>query len=223
MKEEKNITEAPTANLERTTIVGKIDDSVTIEINNLPKDFSFAYTFFRNIEQECRLLKKEIEKAQNNGDKDMASYLESALQFFYDHPVEKNYYVGGLSFSLVLDAIKTLAFRGKLLFTTSVAGCVRERIEREISLIRHEYWYCKEIVSILPEKMDQVMTIIRKADTVDEAIEKLQSEMSLTAGAAECICNLPLSTIGDEDLLKQCKKSIKYLLSYLKHLKSNIF
>ena len=51
MKEEKNITEAPTTNSERTTIVGKIGDYVTMEIDNLPKDFSFAYTFFRNIEQ----------------------------------------------------------------------------------------------------------------------------------------------------------------------------
>lgn len=154
MKKEKNITEALTANSERTTIVGKKGDSVTIEIKDLHKDFSFAYTFFRNVEQECRLLKKEIEKAQNNGDRVMATYLESAHQFFYDHPVEKNFYVGGLSFSLALDAIKTLAFKGELIFTTSVARCIRDCIDREICLIHQEYEYCKILAGIIPEKMD---------------------------------------------------------------------
>lgn len=220
MKEEKNITETPTANTERTTIVGKIGASVTIGIKNLPKDFSFAYTFFRNIKQECRLLKKEIEKARNNGDKVMATYLESALQFFNDHPVEKNYYVGGVRIPPVLDAIQTLAFKGELIFTTSVARCVRDCIEREICLIHQEYEYCKIFAGIIPEKMDQVITIIRKADTLEEAIEKLQSEMSLTAGAAECFCAAPLSTITNKELVTQKVKSMKYLLTYLKHLKT---
>lgn len=207
-------------NSELITIVGKMGDSVTMEINNLSKDFSFAYTFFRNIEQECRLLKKEIEKAQNNGDKVMATYLESALKFFNDHPVEKNFYVGGVSISPVLDAIQTLAFKGELIFSTSVALCVRDCIEKEICLIHQEYEYCKIFAGIIPEKIDQVITIIRKADTMDDAIEKLQSEMSLTAGTAELLCATPLSTITDTELVMQKIKSIKYLLSYLKHLKT---
>ena len=220
MKEEKNITEAPTTNSERTTIVGQIDDSITIEIKNLPKDFSFAYTFFRNIEQECRLLKKEIEKARNNGDKVMATYLESALQFFSDHPVEKNFYVGGVSIPRVLDAIQTLAFKGELIFTTSVARCVRDCIEREICLIHQEYEYCKIFAGIIPEKIDQVISIIHSAKNEEEAIEKLQSEMSLTAGAAECICAAPLSTITDTELVTQKIMSMKLLLAYLKYLKT---
>lgn len=102
----------------------------------------------------------------------MATYLESAIQFFKDHPVEKNYYVGGLSFSPVLDAIKTLAFEGKLLFTTSVAICVRDRIEREISLIHQEYEYCKEVLGVesYTENFDQVISIIREADTSIDVI-----------------------------------------------------
>lgn len=35
---------------ELITIVGKVGVSVTIEIKNLPEDFSFAYTFFWNTE-----------------------------------------------------------------------------------------------------------------------------------------------------------------------------
>lgn len=222
MKEEKIKTAASKGRYEQTTIVGKMGDSVTIEIKNLPEDFSFAYTFFRNIGQECRLLKREIEKAQNRGDKVIATYLESALQFFKDHPVKKNFYVGGLSFSPVLDAIQTLAFQEELLFTTSVAGCIRDRIEREISLIHQEYEYCKEIldVSSNTENIDQAIIIIRKADTLEEAIEKLQSEMSLTAGAAECICAAPLPTITNKDLVIQKISSMEFLLSYLKHLQS---
>lgn len=210
----------PMAKSELTSIVGKIGDTVTFEIKDLPKDFSFAYTFFRNIEQECRLLKKEIEKARNNGDKVMMTYLESALQFFNDHPVEKDYYVGGVSISPVLDAIQTLAFKGELIFTTSVARCVRDTIEREICLIHQEYEYCKIFAGIIPEKIDQVITIIRRANTEEEAIEKLQSEMSLTVGAAECFCAAPLNTITNEELVTQKIKSIKYLLSYLKHLRT---
>lgn len=220
MKEEKNITEAPTTNSERTTIVGKIDDSITIEIKNLPKDFSFAYTFFRNIEQECRLLKKEIEKARNNGNKVMATYLESALQFFNDHPVEKNYYVGDFSISPVLDAIHILAFEGELIFTTSVARCVRDRIDIEIGIIHQEYEYCKTLSGIIPDKIDQVKSIIDNANNEEEAIEKLQSEMSLSACEAECLFSITLSSLADRDLITQKVKSIKYLLSYLKHLRT---
>ena len=80
--------EVADSNSELITIVGKVGDSVTIEIKNRPEDFSFAYIFFRNTEQECRLIKKDIEKAD---DKVTAKYLKSALQFFYDHPVPKNF------------------------------------------------------------------------------------------------------------------------------------
>lgn len=224
MKEEKNPAEAPSANSEQTTTVGKLGDSVTIEIKNLPKDFSFAYTFFRNIEQECRLLKRETEKAQNNGNKVTAEYLESALQFFNEHPVPKNFYVGGISFSPVLDVIQTLAFDGELLFTTSVAQCVRGRIEEEIIDIHQEYEYCKAVLGIASSTndLDKAIVIIRKASTWEEAVEKLQSEMSLSAGAAECLCTAPLNTITDTELLTQKIKSIKYLLTYLKHLKNII-
>lgn len=210
----------PMAKSELTTIVGKIGDTVTLEIKDLPKDFSFAYTFFRNIEQECRLLKKEIEKARNNGDKVIATYLESALQFFNDHPVEKNFYAGGVSISPVLDAIQTLAFKGELIFTTSVARCVRDRIDIEIDVIHQEYECCKTLSGIIPDKIDQVISIIRNAKNEEEAIEKLQSEMSLSACEAECLCSITLSTLTDRDLITQKVKSIKYLLSYLKHLRT---
>lgn len=227
MKEEKIKTVAPKGEYERTTIVGKVGDSVKIKIIKLPEDFSFAYTFFRNIGQECRSLKREIEEAQNHGDKVMAAYFESALQFFKDHPVAKNFYVGGLSFSLVLDAIKTLACQGKLLFTTSVAGCVRERIDKEIIIIRQEYENCKEIESISPEKIDQVKKIIHRActeGTIEKLHEKLQSEISLSAGAAECIYSnkFMLEIITDTDMVKLCTRSMKFLLTYLKHLKTLI-
>ena len=210
----------PMAKSELTTIVGKIGDIVTLEIKDLPKDFSFAYTFFRNIEQECGLLKKEIEKARINGDKVMETYLESALQFFNDYPVEKNYYVGGVSITPVLDTIQTLAFKGELIFTTSVARCVRDCIEREIDAVHQEYEYCKIFAGIIPDKIDQVISIIHKAKNEEKAIEKLQSEMSLTAGAAECFCDAPLSTITNKELVIQKVKSMKYLLTYLKHLKT---
>lgn len=209
-----------TESSKRTTIVGKEGDSVILEINNLPKDFSFAYTFFRSIEQECRLLKREIEKAFENNNKVRAAYLESAQQFFKEHPVPDNFYVGGVSNSPVLDVIQTLARDGELLFSTSVALGVRDRIEREIILIRQEYEYCKTFAGIIPEKIEQVITIIRMANTEEEAIKNLQSEMSLTVGAAECICAAPLSTISNEGLVTQKIKSIKFLLSYLKHLQS---
>ena len=227
MKEEKNTefkTVASKGRFDRTTtIVGKIGDTVTLEIKNLPKDFSFAYTFFRNIELECRLLKKEIEKARNNGDKVMATYLESALQFFNDHPVEKYYYVGGVSIPPVLDAIQTLAFKGKLIFTTSVARCVRDCIEREIEAVHQEYEYCKIFAGIIPDKIDQVISIIHNANNEVELIETLQSELSLTAGAAECLRAAPLVAISDIELTELVMHkitSIKYLLSYLKHLKT---
>lgn len=225
MKEEKIKTAASKGKYDRTTIVGKMGDTITIEIKKLHEDFSFAYTFFRNIGQECRLLKRDIEKAKKHGDKVMTAYFESALQFFKNHPVEKNFYLGGLSLSLVLDAIKTLAFHGKLLFTTSVAGCVRDRIDKEISIIRQEYENCKEIESILPEKIDQVTKIIHRADTEDGTIEKLQSEISLSGGAAECIYSnkFMLEIITDTDMVKQCTRSMKFLLSYLKHLKTITF
>lgn len=228
MKEEKIKTVVSKGRYDRITIVGKKGDTITIEIKKLPEDFSFAYTFFRNIEQECRLLKREIEKAQNHGDKGMATYFESALQFFKDHPVEKNFYVGGLSLSLVLDALKTLAFHGKLLFTTSVAGCVRERVDKEISIIRQVYGYCKEVESILPEKIDKVTKIIHRGGTEEGTIEKLQLEISLSAGAAECIYSLRfmLDFITDTDftdLVIHYTESLKFLLSYLKHLKTITF
>lgn len=79
MKEEKNIIDAPSPNSGLTAIVGNVDDSVTIEIKIHPEGFSFAYTFFRNTEQECRLIKKEIEKAEKTDDKVTAEYLKSAL------------------------------------------------------------------------------------------------------------------------------------------------
>lgn len=207
----------PTSEL--ITIVGKVGDSVTIEIKNLPKDFSFAYTFFRNIEQECRLIKKEIENAEKTYDKVTAEYLKSALQFFYDHPVPKNFYVGGVSFSPILDAIQTLSYQGKLFFTTPVALCVRDRFDIEIDAIHKEYECCKAIARII-HKIDQVITIIRRSDTEEKAIDTLQSEFSLTVGEAECLCAAPLSTITDTELVMQKIKSMKLLLAYLKHLKT---
>lgn len=59
----------PFVKSEMTSVVGKVGDSVTIEIQTLPDDFSFAYTFFRNYRQELDLLKKEIQKARNTEDK----------------------------------------------------------------------------------------------------------------------------------------------------------
>lgn len=212
----------PTTKAKRTTIVGKEGDSVTIEIRNLPKRFSFAYTFFRNIEEECRLLNKELEKAQNNGNKNTAEYLESAKLFFKEHPVPKNFYVGGISFSPVLDVIKTLAFDGDLLFTISVAQCVKNRIEEEIISIHQEYEYCKAVLDIASstDNIDKAIVIIREASSQEEAVEKLQSEMSLSSGVAECLCGVTLSTLTDKDLLSQKVKSMKFLLAYLKHLKT---
>ena len=207
----------PTSEL--ITIVGKVGDSVTIEIKNLPEDFSFAYTFFRNTEQECRLIKKEIGKAEKTDDKVTAEYLKSALQFFYDHPVPKNSYVGGVSFSPMLDAIQTLSYQGELFFTTPVALCVRNRFDIEIDAIHKEYKYCNAIARII-HKIDQVITIIRRADNENEAIETLQSELSLTVGEAECLCAARLDTIADKELVTQKIKSMKLLLAYLKHLKT---
>ena len=211
--------EVADSNSELITIVGKVGDSVTIEIKNLPKDFSFAYTFFRNTEQECRLIKKEIEKAEETDDKATAEYLKSALQFFYDHPVPKNFYVGGVSFSPMLDAIQTLSYQGELFFTTPVALRIRDRFDIEIEAIHKEYKYCKAIARII-HKIDQVITIIRRSETEEEAIETLQSELSLTVGEAECLCSAPLSTITDTELVMQKIKSMKLLLAYLKHLKT---
>ena len=212
----------PTTKAQRTTIVGKEGESVTLEIRNLPNRFSFAYTFFRDIEQECRLLNKELEKAQNNGNKITAEYLESAKLFFKEHPVPKNFYVGGISFSPVLDVIKTLAFDGDLLFTISVAQCVKNRIEEEVISIHQEYEYCKAVLDIASstDNIDKAIVIIREASSQEEAVEKLQSEMSLSSGAAECLCGVTLSTLTDKDLLSQKVKSMKFLLAYLKHLKT---
>lgn len=209
----------PTSKLEPTTIVGKAGNSVSIELRNLPKDFSFAYIFFRNTEQECRLIKKEIGNAEKTDDKVTAEYLKSALQFFYDHPVPKNFYVGGVSFSPMLDAIQTLSYQGELFFTTPVALCVRDRFDIEIDAIHKEYTYCKAIARII-HKIDQVITIIRGADNENEAIETLQSEFSLTVGEAECLYATPLSTITDTELVMQKIKSMNLLLTYLKHLKT---
>lgn len=210
----------PTAKAERMTIVGKEGDSVTIEIRNLPKRFSFAYAFFRNIEQEHRLLNKELENAHKNGNKATSEYLESAQQFFKEHPVPDNFYAGGVSNSPVLDVIQTLAFEGELLFTTSVAKCVKNRIDIEIDAIHQEYECCKALSSIIPDKVDQVITIMREAKNEEETVEKLQSEMSLSSGAAECLRGVTLSTLTDKDLLSQKVKSMKFLLAYLKYLKT---
>lgn len=220
MKVKMNKSEGTPVKSDLTTIVGKEGDSVTIEIRNLPKGFSFAYTFFRNIEQECRLLNKELEKAQNNGDKINVEYLKSAQQFFKEHHVPENFYVGGISFYPVLDVIQTLALEGELLFTTSVAQCIKNRIEEEILAIHQEYENCKMFADIIPDNIDRIITIIRSADNEEEAIEELQSEMSLTSDTAECLCTAPLYIISDKELVMQKIKSMKFLLSYLKHLKT---
>lgn len=210
----------PTAKLEPTIIVSKTGNSISMELRNLPKSFSFAYTFFRNIEQECRLLKIEIEKAQKNGDKVTAAYLEAAKLFLNEHMAPKNFYVGGISVSHVLAAIQTLTIYGKVLFKDSVALCVRDRIEREINAIQQEYEYCIMLARIIPDKVEQVITIISRADTEEEAIEKLQLELSLTVGEAECLCAARLDAITDKELVTQKIKSMKFLLAYLKHLKA---
>lgn len=165
-------------------------------------------------------MNKELDNAHKNGNKATSEYLESAQQFFKEHPVPDNFYAGGVSNSPVLDVIQTLAFEGELLFTTSVAKCVKNRIDIEIDAIHQEYECCKALSSIIPDKVDQVITIIRKAKNEEELVEKLQSEMSLSSGAAECLCGVTLSTLTDKDLLSQKVKSMKFLLAYLKHLKT---
>lgn len=165
-------------------------------------------------------MNKELDNAHKNGNKATSEYLESAQQFFKEHPVPDNFYADGVSNSPVLDVIQTLAFEGELLFTTSVAKCVKNRIDIEIDAIHQEYECCKALSSIIPDKVDQVITIIRKAKNEEELVEKLQSEMSLSSGAAECLCGVTLSTLTDKDLLSQKVKSMKFLLAYLKHLKT---
>lgn len=210
----------PTANFERTTIVGKEGDSVTIEIKNLHKGFSFAYAFFRNIEQECRLLKREIEKAQSLRDKITIAYLKAAQLFLIEHPAPEKFYIGGISFPPILEVLHTLSFKGQLIFSNSVALCVKNRIDDEINVIRQEYENCKMFANIISDNIDKIITIIRSADNEEEAIEELQSEMSLTADTAECLCTAPLHIISDKELMMQKIKSMKFLLSYLKHLKT---
>lgn len=220
MKEKKNKTEELPVRPELTTIVGKKGDSVIIEVRNLPKDFSFAYILFRNVEQECCLLKSDIEKAQTIGDINTVAYLEAAQLFLNGHPVPRKYYLGGIRIPPILDVIRTLAFNGQLLSTNSVALCVKNRIDDEIKIIRQEYEYCKMLSSIMPHKIEQVITIIRRANTEEDAVEKLQSELSLTVGEAECLCTASLSTITDTELVAQKMKSMNLLLAYLQYLKT---
>lgn len=127
--------------------------------------------------------------------------------------------MGGVSFSPILDAIQTLSYQGKLFFTAPVALCVRDRFDIEIDAIHKEYKYCNAIACII-HKIDQVITIIRRSDTEEEAIKTLQSELSMTVGEAEYLCAAPLSTITDTELVKQKIKSMKLLLAYFKHLKT---
>jgi len=166
-------------------------------------------------------LKKEIESAMNGGDEITSKYLLLAQEYLSNPEHSNIEYVGGGSIPPVQDAIMTLAYNGTHSFSNSVASCVRNRIEDEIAAIRQEYKYCK-LVLAKPELFEQCMYIIRRAKTELEAINKLQLELSLSRGEAEFLQNLPLGTLCDSRLITDKVKAIRFLLAYLKYLKTLI-
>lgn len=206
------------------TVITKVKNSIIFAIQNMPDDFSFAYTFFRNYRQELDLLKKEIQKARNTEDKINVVYLESAQKYIEGCMQNQVAYVGGCSIPPVLDAIQTLAYRGTLLFSHSVAYYVKNRIEEEVAVIRKECEYCKlaDKITSSSETFEQLITIIRDANCETDAIDMLQSEMSLRADEAEFMLKVSMSTLSDRELILGKTISMLNLLGYLTYLKTII-
>ena len=65
----------------------------------------------------------------------------------------------------------------------------------------------------------QLILIIRNSESESEAIDKLQSEMTLNADEAEFIQNLSISALSDKELISEKEKSMYFLLTYMKYLK----
>ena len=164
---------------------------------------------------------KISDNTTNNGDDVTANYLLSAQKFLLDSKYSDIEYVGGCSISPVLDAIQTLAYSGELIFSNSVAYSLKDRIEEEFAAINQEYEYCKLVYHISDsyELFDQLILIIRNSESESEAIDKLQSEMTLNADEAEFIQNLSISALSDKELISEKEKSMYFLLTYMKYLK----
>ena len=210
------------------TIVEKELNRLSLEITDLPKDFSYTYACYRGVEEEVELLRNDIENAKANDDKSLLAYLQLALN--YNKGLDPNAkfglkpdtkFTGGFRNSPIFDIIHKLEYSGETACKNSVAYCVKGVLDSEIKFMKKTLRLFNTTLKLQAYHLDEIVVILREAKTPDEAVDSLMTDLHIKKREAEFIAKeMTLRYLCNPRLGLDERASVEGILSYLEYLKS---
>lgn len=206
------------------TDVKKTANGVSFEMTDLPKDFSYTYAFYRSVELEMELLKKDIRFFEAGEDKQIIAYLKAALE--YNEGLCQECYplfMGGFRNTPIFEAIYRLSEYSKITYKNSVAYCIKDRLDTEIKFMRKEKQLCKTIHKLQSNDnyMEVLNATIQKSPSENEAVKLLVEKLRIKKCEADFIVTkLTLKHLCDRDLGMRLLEEVDYVLKYLEYLQT---
>ena len=206
------------------TQVEKTANGVSFEMTDLSKDFSYTYAFYRSIELEMELLKKDIKFFESGGDKQVIAYLKAALEYNEGlcpecYPI----FTGGFRNVPIFEAIHRLNEFSKITYTNSVAYCIKDRLNAEIKFMRKEKQLCKTIHKLQSNEkyMDELIATLQESPSEDVAAKLLVEKLHIKKWEADFIAkDLKINPLCDRDLGMRLLEEVDYVLKYLEYLQT---
>lgn len=200
---------------------------LTLRIDELPKDFSYALTFFCGVAREKKEICKELKNVgaikchcyTPEEEIRFKRYLSAALEYLNNNPFPK--FNGILIQSPFLELINCFSKLGKTEVMFSMAGAIFNKIDFEIDCVNKQRDLCDKFQTFISnnEDFNSFFEILKIAESEEIAIKQLCSQLNISMDFARYLVECPLSELEGKRILYK-KKSLDYLLSYLEFLKS---